>query len=255
MKLAGAFTRWPPNTVATTSWFREQGISRQLLSKYQRSGWIERVEQGCFKKAGESIDWSGAVYALQSQLGLSIYPEAYTALQLHGISHHVQVGNAPVILLSGLPGNALPRWFLRADWGADISYRTSGLFPDQTALTDQEFRGNYRIKISSPERAVLEVVDRIRDSSGFEDAANIIESAIGLNPASLRDLLLSTPSFRLRRIFLFLAKHLNIPGRDILESAQIELGSGVVSVIQGGKYIKEFSITVPESFVREESLF
>jgi len=255
MKLADAFSRWPPNTVVTTSWFKDQGISRQLLSKYCRSGWIERVEQGCFKKAGENIDWSGAVYALQSQLGLSIYPEAYTALQLHGISHHVQMKGRPGILLSGSPGSLLPRWFLRTDWGADISFRTTGMFPDQPSMTELEFRGNYKLKIPTRERAVLEVVDRIRDASGFEDAANVIESTTGLDPVVLRDLLRCTESFRLRRIFLFLTKYLNIPGQDILESGQIDLGSGVVSVVQGGKYVKEFGITVPDTFVREESVF
>lgn len=51
--------KWPKDTVAVYVWLEKQGVYRQLADTYTKSGWIERIGRGAFKRAGERIEWSG----------------------------------------------------------------------------------------------------------------------------------------------------------------------------------------------------
>jgi len=65
---------WPKNTVAVSSWLEGQSVYRQLAGTYVKSGWIERIGKGAFKRADENVDWSGGLYTLQEQLNMSVHP-------------------------------------------------------------------------------------------------------------------------------------------------------------------------------------
>lgn len=250
MKFTEITKKWPANTIATSTWLISEGISRQSLAKYCQTGWVEKIDNGAYKKAGESVDWTGAIFALQRQLGLEIYPASYTALDLQGFRHHVSVSN-PEIYLVGASKTALPRWFLKGDWQSKIHFRSSGILPSQLGLVDKEFRGNYQIKISSPEKAILEVMEEIIDENTFEDAANIANSLLSLQEDLIFELLSSCKSRRTKRLFLFLAKHSGLPVYQALRHRKIDIGKGILQVVSGGKFIKEFGITVPSSFKDE----
>ena len=212
-----------------------------------------------YKKAGEDIDWSGAVYALQKLMNLDVHVEGYTALDLVGIRHNVTVSR-PVVYLLATYGTKLPRWFLRTDWQADIQFRTmmKNHFSQEESFLHHEFRGgNYKIKISSPERAILEVIDGINDTSSFEDAANTLDGMLNLRGDMVLALLKNCQSLKVKRVFMFLVRHYSLPVADYLERKQehIDLGKGILQLVKKGKYIREFNITVPESFVVGENPF
>ena len=54
IKLMRLMQDWPQGTVITTAWAEQIGISRQLLKRYQDSGWIERLGRGAYKKPGDN---------------------------------------------------------------------------------------------------------------------------------------------------------------------------------------------------------
>ena len=69
--------QWPPGTVAASPWLVRQGVSRQLARRYTASGWLQPLGRGAFIRAGEpALEWFGALYALQTQLGLTVHPAA-----------------------------------------------------------------------------------------------------------------------------------------------------------------------------------
>lgn len=41
-KLMSLVGNWPNGMVATSTWLKELGISRQLVQKYKQSGWISQ---------------------------------------------------------------------------------------------------------------------------------------------------------------------------------------------------------------------
>ena len=136
---------WNNNTVAVSSWFEKQGVYRQLADTYFKSGWIERIGQGAFKRADEKIDWSGGIYTLKSQLSMSVHPAGKTALQLHGNAHYLPANLKQLkIVLFGSKNEKLPKWFKNYKWGVSVRYVMTGLFGKEGALglTIYKF-GNY----------------------------------------------------------------------------------------------------------------
>jgi hypothetical protein len=248
------FKKWPAQTVATSKWLNSQGISRQLTAKYCHSGWLEKISHGCYKRANDKIDWKGAVYALQAQLGLNIIPSAYTSLHLQGYRHQVNVKGQNVYLL-GSPKTGLPRWFIKGDWQAKILYKTSSLFPPQLALCAYDVGSHFSIQVCSPERAILEVMDEISSEHAFEDASNIMSGLLDLKSDVVLNLLKKCRSNKVKRIFMFLANYHDLPVFSKIKKHKINTGKGVIQVISKGKYDKEYSITVPSSFGKQESLF
>ncbi|HYX07557.1 MAG TPA: AbiEi antitoxin N-terminal domain-containing protein, partial [Bacteroidales bacterium] len=83
-KINQILQKWPQGTVITTSWLKSQGVSRQSVDNYKKSGWLERIGQGAYKRKGDEISWPGALYALQKLEKLPIHVGGKTALELQG---------------------------------------------------------------------------------------------------------------------------------------------------------------------------
>jgi hypothetical protein len=47
---------------------KNQGFSRQLLDRYKKSNWLMPVGTGAYKLANDTVNWTGALYAIQNQL-------------------------------------------------------------------------------------------------------------------------------------------------------------------------------------------
>ena len=109
-KINQLLQQWPAETVATLRWLSSLGVDRRLADKYVQSGWLERLGHGAYKRAGATVDWAGAVHALQAQLGVAVHPGGISAIELRGYTHYLAFGAREVVLF-GHPGRKLPAWF------------------------------------------------------------------------------------------------------------------------------------------------
>ncbi len=57
-----------PGTVLSASWLADRGFSYDLQQYYKKSGWLETIGTGAFKRPNEVVDWRGVLYTLQQQL-------------------------------------------------------------------------------------------------------------------------------------------------------------------------------------------
>ena len=225
IKINHLLADWPPGVVATQAWLHRQGVGSSLARKYQQSGWLEKVGHGAWRRSGDRVDWQGALYALQQETPLRFWAGAQTALDLQGYGHYLMLGGETISLWAA-PGVTLPSWFAQHDWGLPVSCTSAHLFADADPSTWQSFRPTHRdfeVRISSPERAVLEL---IHVSDG--------------------EVLFS--SVRVKRVFLLLARHAGHAWYARLDLTRIDLGSGKRQLVSGGQLDKQFLITVPESF-------
>lgn len=256
-KLNRLLLNWPRNTVATYPWLENMGVYRQLADSYVQHGWIERIGRGAFKRARENVGWQGGVYALQTQLNLSVHPAGKTALQLKGLSHYVPGGMKQTkILLFGAPGEKLPEWFRNSDWEAKIIYKTTKLFADtsQQALASHQ-TGDFSIKISSAEQAVMEFCYSVPLYESFEELDEIMSALSTLRPAVVQKLLEACGSVKATRLFLYLAEKHNHAWHNHLTTNSLNFGKGKRVLAERGSYNDKYKIVVPRSeerFHREE---
>ena len=68
-KINSLLSELPEGAVATTPWLLKIGVSPQLLSRYEASGWLHTLGYGAYVRSFEKLDWPGALYALQTQCG------------------------------------------------------------------------------------------------------------------------------------------------------------------------------------------
>ncbi|MFW6131047.1 MAG: AbiEi antitoxin N-terminal domain-containing protein [Candidatus Aminicenantaceae bacterium] len=121
-KLNQILKMWPRGTIAVSSWFKTQDISRQLLDSYKKSEWVNRIGRGAYSRTDDFVDWTGGLYAIQEQLKLPIHIGSKTALQISGIFHQIPLGKGQNVFLFGKTGVKLPKWFKEYKWDVKIHY-------------------------------------------------------------------------------------------------------------------------------------
>ncbi|TFY93868.1 hypothetical protein DYL61_11350 [Pseudomonas nabeulensis] len=251
MKINQLLARWPTGSVATQAFLHEQGVGPGLVRKYQRSGWVERVGYGAWKRCGDELDWQGGVFALQQGASVDIWPGGATALSLAGYSHYLAFGMQAVDLF-GTPGASLPGWFRKYPWPVAVNFHPGGLFAaDMEDVALQVFQvpyGRFELKISTPERAVLELIHQSANQMLFSSVADVLSGLGTLSPRRLQRLLEACNSIRVKRVFLLMARNAGHAWYGRIDLSRIDLGNGKRQIIRGGRLDKEFQITVPESF-------
>jgi Transcriptional regulator, AbiEi antitoxin, Type IV TA system/Transcriptional regulator, AbiEi antitoxin N-terminal domain len=235
---------WPRGTVALQSFFTEHGVSQKLAARYRKSGWIDPVGRGAFVRRGDKVGWEGAVYALQRYAGKPIRPGGRTALELHGYAHFLRMGSRREVHLFGPPGERLPRWMMDHDWGADLRYFGTTLF-SHPVDAGQKMVGELTLSVSSPERAILEVLDGVPRVTSFEEARLLMEGLPSLRPRLIQQLLEACTTVKVKRLCLHLADATQMPWRGEMNESRIDLGSGKRQVVEGGRLDSRYNITVP----------
>jgi hypothetical protein len=244
---------WPAKTVAVHSWLEKQDVYRQLVSSYQKGAWLKSVGRGAFVRFNEDVDWTGALYSLHEQLHLPIHVGGKTALELKGYAHFLPMGKRPKVSLFGSRLTKLPSWFKKHDWGVNIEYSMTNLFPSkgECGLTKHDL-GSYSISISAPERAIMEVLYFIPKRQSFEEARLLMEGLTTLRPKLVQELLELCRSVKVKRLFLFMAEECHHSWMKQLEREKIDLGKGKRFIITGGRLDPVYNITVPKGEFSDE---
>jgi hypothetical protein len=194
------------------------------------------------------VEWPGALYALQTQLGLSVHPGGRTALELKGYAHYLPSGKRNVFLY-GTRGLALPAWFKEERLGVEIALIRTNLFPLSSELGFSQFKEkDLPIRISAPERAAMEMLHLVPEKIGFEEAFLLTENLTSLRPEIVQNLLLVCRSIKVKRLFLFMAQQQGQPWVSKLDVSALDLGKGKRMIVQGGRLDATYGITVPREF-------
>lgn len=234
----------PPGVVLLSAWLAEQGYSLDLQKRYRKSKWLESIGSGAMVRFGDKIDFTGALYALQFQKGLSIHVGAKSALAYLGKAQYLELQTKSVQLF-GAKGEILPTWFNEYPWGVEVSYFTSAFLPPHLGLTKID-QPTFQINISNAARAMLECLYLVPDEQSLIECYELMESLNNLRPKLVQELLEQCTSVKVKRLFLYLAEKARHSWVDYLNIGQIELGSGKRSLTKNGTYIPKYKITVPK---------
>ncbi len=249
-KLNQLLSHWPPQSVFACSWLHEQGFGFDLIYKYRKSGWLKPIGHGAVVRAGDKVEWAGGLYAIQSQLKLSIHVGGKTALLLKGQGHFIPQGKDWILSLFGEPNTKLPAWFQKHDWGVKPMLITSDLLRVDSGFgVSPHEMGAFTVLVSASERAILEFLSLVPNEESFEEAKLLMEGLTTLRPKIVQKLLVSCRSIKAKRLFLFLAEECNHPWVKKLDLSQVNLGSGKRVIEKEGVLNTKYGITVPRSMV------
>lgn len=239
----------PSGVVLASSWLAGQGYSLDLQKQYRKSRWFDSIGTGALVRYGDQVDYLGGIYALQSQLGLSVHPAAKTALAMQGKAHYLALAAKKVQLFGGVD-DALPLWFKKHDWGLELDCKLSSFLPPELGLVAFEHKG-FTVKISSPARAIMECLYLAPRSQPLLEVSELMEGLNNLRPASVQTLLERCRSVKVKRLFLYLADKAGHDWLAYLKLDRVDLGSGKRAIVPGGVYVSKYQITVPKELEQQ----
>lgn len=236
----------PQGTVMLSSWLAEQGYSYDLQQRYKKSKWLQTIGVGAMTRINETVGYEGAVHALQQQSHLSVHPGARTALATLGKAHYLELNRKKVVLF-GHRNEKLPSWFKKYNWGVKMAYHQTNFLPKDLGLTEVEIK-NFSIKVSGAARAIMECLYLAPNYQDLLECFELMEGLNGLVPKQVQILLENCESIKVKRLFLYLAEKANHSWVDYLDMKNIDLGKGKRSIVQQGKYVHKYGITVPKEW-------
>lgn len=256
-KLNRLLTNWPSGAVHTTTWLLAQGLTDQDLQKYRVGKWIERIGVGAYKKSGDEIDWSGGLSALQRELNLPIHIGGRSALSEIGQAQYLTLGENTLLLMGPKP-DALPAWFTRKTWTAQLKYKRKNIFNDiqntfgsKTSGFTTRQKGPNTYVVSARERALFECLDEMPNGYSYDEALELFEAMPDLRSGVVQNLLETCTSMKVKRLFLHFADRFQHPWFRKLKLGKIDLGRGNRVVFKDGMLDPKYLVTVPR--IEDES--
>jgi hypothetical protein len=192
------------------------GISAQLASQNTKSGWLERLAYGVYCFPGDELRLYDCIKFLQPRVK-GLHVASKSALALHGTRHNLAARQS--VELWGDQRFQLPEWFTSRFQGR---YSSAKLFDwkstELAAKTVTTPPGiTEGLKVSVPERAVLELLSEVGTHQELEEARNLFD---GLRPPRLKvlgELLSCCVSVKTTRLFLTWARETKIIDVNRLE--------------------------------------
>ena len=237
-----------PGSVILASWLDANGFSHDLQQRYRKSGWLESVGIGAFKRPNETINWQGGIFSLQKQVKFPVHIGGITALSMLGFSHYVRTGTETISLFSP-PKTILPAWFIKYPWNVSINHVSTSFLPVELGLVQQE-ESRLILTLSSAERAMFECLFLAPDKMDILEAYQIMSGLVNLRPGLVQKLLEECNSIKVKRLFLYLAKKANHQWFQFLELASVNLGQGDRSIVKNGVYDSSYRITIPNELAQ-----
>lgn len=245
IKLNKMLGSWIPGVIGVPKWLKVFGISPLLITWYLHSKWLTQIARGAYKRPGDVVDWTGGLFTIQQLLNLPIHLAAQSAIAMHGRGQNIRFGRDEVILF-GLPKSSLPAWFANNnEWDINVNYHTTNLFAEsELGLTDKDIH-NYSIKISSLERAIMEVLHLVSTKDNLVEAYTLMENLPDLRPKLIQQLLENCHSIKVKRLFMILSEKINHPWIKYLDLENIDFGKGKRSITGGGIFYKKYNTAIP----------
>jgi hypothetical protein len=255
----------PEGIVVDTAWLRKRGYSRQLLSYYVRTGWLDQPARGVYRRPRGSLTWQQLVISLQTYLDYPLAVGGRTALELRGYAHYLPQKERAVDLYGSKPP---PGWLRKLQPDLQFAFHSDQrLFRKRLVASEikelvtgkAKSKGSFAstltelpvgqwdwtLVLSSPERALLELLDELPQRETFHQVDMLIQGLTNLSPRRLQELLADCKSVKVKRLFFFFADRHGHAWLRPLKNKKFDLGKGKRMLVKGGKLDQTHQITVP----------
>ncbi len=185
------------------------GVSAQLAAHYAEAGWLDRIGQGVYAFTGDTLAAHGAVKLLQSRV-TGLHVGGKSALALQGVRHNLAIQET--LVLWGDTRFMLPVWFTSRFPSRYVAAQLFGTLETrqlaQSLTTPPSVSDGLRVSV--PERAVLELLYDVGTHQGLEEARNLFDGVRNLRKDVLGGLLQSCTSIKTVRLFLTWARETSL---------------------------------------------
>lgn len=201
----------------------EHGLTSKHAARLAKGGWLKRLGHGVYILPGDSLDRDASLAQLVSVVP-GLHVAGKTALNWRGVRHNLAFRET--LTLWGDKPAKLPDWFTGQ---FPAHYQATHLFDAQTPPMlgiGPLPAGRPDVPVSTPERALLELLSDVGKRQTLEEARHLIEGARSLRTAVLDDLFSHLTRIKVVRLAYAVADELNLPWKPIARRHSDRLGGG-----------------------------
>lgn len=239
----------PSIGILLTSWLEKSGFSRNEVSNYLKSGWLQRITTGVYQFTGDTPSLYGALASYQKQADLKYHVGAASALELKGFSHYITMGKPDAVVFSPVKP-PLPKWLNDAELDMNLVEVSTKVIGD-IGIEQMDYQGQ-ALTVSSPERAIMECILLSPSHYNLMDVYYLMEMLTSLRASLVQQLLENCTSVKVKRMFLYMAEKARHRWFAKLDRSRISLGSGTRSYAKNGVKIGAYDIVIPKELADYE---
>ncbi len=258
----------PEGLIVDAAWLENHGYYSSLRKKYVSGGWLEQPVRAVYRRPRGKPSWEQVVISLQTLLGLPVSVGGRTAIEMQGYEHYLSHKREFIHLYTD---TKLPGWVSKLPVGICFAvHKRSRFLPNVTENLDplplfaedsdnnsgDTLPGALRVTrwgqwkwplvLSTPERAILEMIDELPSSETFHNVDVTMEGLVDLSPRRIQNLLEKATSVKVKRLFFFFADRHRHSWLKYIDREKVDLGKGKRMIVKGGKYNSTYRITVPK---------
>jgi hypothetical protein len=212
----------------------EHGLTAKHAARLAKEGWLERLGHGTYALTGETLDRDASLASLVSAVP-GLHVAGKTALSWRGVRHNLAFRET--LILWGDKPAKLPVWFTER---FPAHYQATHLFdaemPPELGIAPLP-AGRPDVPVSTPERALLELLSDVGTRQTLEEARHLVEGARSLRLPVLEELFSHLTRIKVVRLAHALADELSLPWVSLAQHHSERLGGGKrwVSVGKNGE--------------------
>lgn len=213
----------PHGTPLGVSFLKDQGLSTFHAAHLAKSGWLTHLGRGVYMLPGDTLTRDGCLAYLMHRHA-ELHVGGKTALFWRGIRHNISFRET--ITLWGEQQVRLPAWFLSR---FQCTYQTTRLFDSGLPMNfglQPLPGGNPAVRVSVPERALLEQMSDVGKTDALQDTRDLIESVRDLRLSVFETLLAHTTRIKVVRLARTLSEELDLPWAAMAKTYSEKKGGG-----------------------------
>lgn len=243
----------PDGLLVDRNWMKNKGFNRPLVDYYLRSGTLEAVARGIYRRPGPPLKWQHVMYSLQ-ELGFAVHVGGRSALDHQGMVHYLPMGERETIHL--YCEDKLPAWLQKVTTNMGFEIHQRSLFSTDSltlGYTTLPFGAwDWPLNYAMKERALLEYLDDLPYKADLDMADKYMEGAATFRPRLVMRLLQACKRIKTKRLFLWLVERHRHSWFARLDVSALDLGSGKRVIYKGGVLDRRYNITVPREYMNRE---
>lgn len=208
----------------------EHGLTSKHAARLAKEGWLERLGHGTYCLTGDTMDRDASLAWLAPTVP-GLHVAGKTALNWRGVRHNLAYRET--LILWGDKPAKLPGWFVAR---FPSHYQATHLFDASMSLelgVAPLPAGRVDVPVSTPERALLELLSDVGKRQPLEEAKHLVEGARSLRLPVLEKLLSHLTRIKVVRLAYAVADELDLPWKSIARQHSERLGGGVRWVSMG----------------------
>lgn len=206
-----------------TDTLQARGMAPKQAARYAAEGWLRRLGHGVYALPSDQLDRDACLALLADSLP-GLHVAGKTALAWRGVRHNLAY--QPQLALWGDRSARLPDWFTAA---FPSTYQATHLFDDALPVDIGLAplpAGRKDVLVSTPERAVLELLSDVGKGQSLEEASHLVEGARTLRLPVLGLLLAHLKRIKVARLADAMADELDLPWKSLARQHSERLGGG-----------------------------